>query len=72
MLSRPAPSKNHDCEKNGNDDQRNEPVGHGTYSCEQVAARRQDYMEKARACRAIIEKLCLQYLRSLYKITHCG
>jgi len=34
-------SKNYDCEKNGNDDRRNEPVGHGTYPAEfydQVAA----------------------------------
>src|SRR6516165_1390605 len=27
--------------------------------------RRHDYMEKARACRAIIEKLCPQYLRTV-------
>jgi hypothetical protein len=34
-------SKNYDCEKNGNDNRRNEPVGHGTYPAEfndQVAA----------------------------------
>jgi hypothetical protein len=34
-------SKNYDCKKNGNDDRRNEPGGHGTYPEEfydQVAA----------------------------------
>jgi hypothetical protein len=34
-------SKNYDCEKNWNDDRRNEPGGHGTYPAEfydQVAA----------------------------------
>ena len=34
-------SKNYDCEKNGNDDRRDEPGGHGTYPAEfndQVAA----------------------------------
>jgi len=55
-------SKNYDCEKNGNDDRRNEPGGHGANPAEfydQVAAATRLY--KARACRAIIEKICPQY-----------
>jgi hypothetical protein len=43
-------SKNYDCEKNGNDDRRNEPGGHGTYPAEfydQVAAATRLYGPKA-------------------------
>jgi hypothetical protein len=34
--------------------------------------RRHAYMEKARACRAIIEKYALSTRGRLYKIAHCG